>query len=185
MPRLFFVTSSRDGCERTFLARAFERREDRTTALLLSASFERASSLASSQVLHSRKIATCWNTWKTFPESDQRSPTEKRFANRENTDRAGTSGARRRWQQPRNPGRNPGPRGQQGRNFCGGKTVRPPPRSPKRLAGKATPSGRSSARMLRRRWGPAWSPLRIKTASGFTGSFPRTTIETTASRVDN
>jgi len=56
--------------------------------LLLSASFERSSSLASSQVLHSRKIATCWNTWKT-PESDQRSQTEKRFANRENTDRAG------------------------------------------------------------------------------------------------
>src|SRR5207249_6182599 len=26
-----FLTSSRDGCERTFLARAFERREDRTT----------------------------------------------------------------------------------------------------------------------------------------------------------
>ena len=77
--------------------------------LLLSASFERSSSLASSQVLHSRKIATCWNTCKTFPESDQRSQTEKRFANRENTDRAGTSGARRRWQQPRNPGRNPGP----------------------------------------------------------------------------
>src|SRR6266851_4951911 len=76
--------------------------------LLLSASFERSSSLASSQVLHSRKIATCWNTWKT-PESDQRSQTEKRFANRENTDRAGTSGPRRRWQQPRNLGRNPGP----------------------------------------------------------------------------
>ncbi len=76
-------------------------------------------------------------------------------------------------------------RGQQGRNFCGGKTVRPPPRSPKRLAGKATPSGRSSARMLRRRWGPASSPLRMRTASGFTGSFPRTTVETTASRVDN
>src|SRR2546426_12836757 len=31
-PRLFFVTSSRDGCERTLLARAFERKEDRTTA---------------------------------------------------------------------------------------------------------------------------------------------------------
>ncbi len=77
--------------------------------LLLSASFERSSSLASSQVLHSRKIATCWNRWKTFPESDQRSQTEKRFANRENTDRAGTNGARRRWQQLRNPGRNPGP----------------------------------------------------------------------------